>query len=338
MRVTIKDIAKIAEVSHTTVSRALRNHPAIAPQTITRIQKIADELGYVPSAAARSLKTNRSCVVGVIVNRVADPFFAEVLDGVQDILQNQGYSVFLASSGIQHEYEQSVIQAMIERRVEGLIVCASHISPDDHDILKSTNIPIVLVHHRAIQDINHSLYHDDFYGGKVLTQHLLDLGHRHIAFIANPIAGRVSDQRLSGFRAALEESDLPHINALTLYAESADLEGGFAAASNLLAQPNRPTALFCFNDLLAVGAMQAFQEAGLIIPEEMSMVGFDNIALSRLVKPALTTFDQPKHRLGNEAAMMLLRLLDTENNTQDREIITLRGDIILRQSTTYAPR
>jgi DNA-binding LacI/PurR family transcriptional regulator len=333
MRVTIKDIAKIAEVSHTTVSRALRNHPGIPPETISRIQKIADELGYVPSAAARSLKTNRSCVVGVIVNRIADPFFAEVLDGVQDILQNQAYSIFLASSGSQGEHEQSIIQAMIERRVEGLIVCASHISHEDYETLKSAKIPIVLVHNRIFEDINYSLHHDDFYGGKVMTQHLLELGHQRIAFIADPKAGRVSNQRLAGFQAALEAVNLPHVEAWTFYAKSADLEGGFEAARHILDQPTLPTALFCFNDMIAVGAMQAFQEAGLSIPQDLSIVGFDNVALSRLVKPSLTTFDQPKYRLGSEAAHMLLRLLDVDGTPQEREIITLRGEIVLRQST-----
>nr|NIP23030.1 LacI family transcriptional regulator [Phycisphaerae bacterium]NIR62402.1 LacI family transcriptional regulator [candidate division Zixibacteria bacterium]NIU12624.1 LacI family transcriptional regulator [candidate division Zixibacteria bacterium]NIW43407.1 LacI family DNA-binding transcriptional regulator [Gammaproteobacteria bacterium]NIX26845.1 LacI family DNA-binding transcriptional regulator [Phycisphaerae bacterium] len=181
MAVTIKDIARAAGVSHTTVSRALREHPAISDKTTHRIKQLAAELGYVPSAAARGLKTSRSQVLGVIVRRIVDPFFAEVLQGIEDVLHAAGYSLFLAASHRDEAREQKVLQAMGERRVDGVIISSAQIRLEQLRQLNRFNIPFVLINNQALDkpDI-YSVYHDDEYGSRELVQYLLDLGHKRI--------------------------------------------------------------------------------------------------------------------------------------------------------------
>lgn len=332
---TIKDIAKLAEVSHTTVSRALRGHPAISDETVARIKKIAEEVGYVPSAAARTLKTNRSFTLGVYVERVADPFFAEVLDGIQDVLQDAGYSLLLSSPGGNPDYEETTIQAMVEQRIDGLLMCTAFVSQESYDKIQASGIPIVVVHNRAIADFKYSLYHDDFYGGKMMTKHLIDLGHHRVAYVANSRHGRISKDRLMGYKAALEDAVIPFNADYVVDAGGNELEAGVAAAKQLMHLPTPPTAIFCYNDLIAVGVMQGVLKAGYRIPQDCSVVGFDNIPLAGYVQPALTTFDQPKYYLGNQAATMILKLLDEDLAEDDfpTETVVLRGKIIVRDST-----
>lgn len=333
MPITIKDIAKIANVSHTTVSRALRGHPAISAETIARVQEVAHELGYIPSAAARSLKTNRSHVLGVIVQRIADPFFGEVLDGIQDVLQQASYSLFISSPGDVPEYEEAAIQAMIEQRIDGLLVCSAFLNQESYQKLESADVPLVIVHNYAPEDFKYSIYHDDFQGGKIMTTHLIQLGHTRIGYVANSQTGRISRQRLAGYRAALEEAKLPFEAAYVVDAKMNTLKGGVEAAQELMNLIDMPSAIFCYNDFIAIGVIQALQQAGIQVPDQCSVAGFDNISLTQYVQPSLTTFDQPKYYLGTVAANMMLKLLSNDLQGLPTEMIVLRGKLIVRHST-----
>ncbi|MCI0892520.1 MAG: LacI family DNA-binding transcriptional regulator, partial [Chloroflexi bacterium] len=237
----------------------------------------ASELSYVPSAAARSLKTSRSRVLGVIVNRIADPFYSEVLDGVQEVFQTAGYSLFLGSPN-----------------------------------------------------------HDDRHGAKQLTEHLLELGHRQIAFLGNVRGGRLTQERLSGYREALFEADLMVPGEYVAMASSGEPTGGAEGMRSLLDRELPPTAVVCYNDMMAFGAMQVIRESGLTVPADLSVVGFDDIELSAYFSPALTTFHQPKYQLGSEAARMMLRQLNGAfegRDVEQAESITVRGELRIRSST-----
>ncbi len=334
--VTIKDIALKAGVSHSTVSRALRDHPAISAKTKAHIKKIARELGYVASAPARSLKTSRSRVLGVIVSRVADPFYSEVLDGIHEVVQARGYSFYLASSNHDAERERAIARSMAERRVEGIVLCSTSVSEEHKNQLASFGAPIVLVHNRSFEDSEHSIYHDDRYGSCQMTRHLIDLRHERIAFLGNERGGRVSEERLAGFADAMKSAGLPARKEMILAAPAGTPEGGALAAEGLLRMEQPPTALVCYNDMVAIGAMQTLKEADWRIPGDLSVVGFDNVSLSAFVTPPLTTFDQPKHQLGVEAAKMMMRLLGSEPSTQP-DVVTLRGRILVRNSTASPP-
>jgi DNA-binding LacI/PurR family transcriptional regulator len=333
---TIKDIARKAGVAHTTVSRALRGSPLIADETSARIRAIAAELGYYPSAAARSLKTNRSQALGVIVSHIADPFFSEILQGIDDVAQQNGYSLFIAAAQHDPGREKAIVKTMREHRVDGLILCSTPFSAEQSQQLLTHNIPIVVVNNQAAEDYRYSIYHDDVDGSRQLTRHLLDLGHHRIGYLGNALSGRTDQERLSGFQQEMTAAGVSVQPGYVYQVSGGGAEHGLAGLAHFLNLPTRPTALVCYNDLLAVGVLKGLEQAGLRVPEQFSVTGFDNIDYSGYTSPPLTTFDQPKRTIGAEAARMMLELLSTaagDSHAAGRNIRMLRGKLLVRQST-----
>jgi DNA-binding LacI/PurR family transcriptional regulator len=334
MAVTIKDVAQRAGVSHPTVSRALRGDTSVAPATTTRIRQIADQLGYIPSAAARSLKTNRTRVVGVLVHRVADPFYSRVIDGIQDTLHPHTYSTFLASANNDRARQDEILRAMTERRVDGLIICSMFITRAYYDQIKPHDAPLVLLHNRAPGVTPLTLYHDDCFGARAMVRHLLDLGHRRIAFLGNTRAGRESNERLKGFKRELSAAGIQVDARYIAHAPFGQPPAAAAPVQQLLALAQPPTALVCFNDSLAIGAMQVLQNAGKRVPDDWSVTGFDDIPIAEFMNPPLTTFDQPQYTLGAQAAQLLLQLMESPNgHVSATRIKPMRGELVVRGST-----
>ncbi len=344
MTVTIKDIAEVAGVSHTTVSRALHGHPRISADTIERIQQIAAELGYVPNTAARGLKTSQSRVLGVIVRRIVDPFFSEVLQGIEDVLHEAGYSLFLTASHRDPTREKEIMQVMGERRVDGVIVSSTQIQPEQIRQMDRFKVPLVLINNQAIDEPDiHSVYHDDVDGSQKVAQHLIGLGHTRIAFLGNERGGKTNAERVDGYRTALQQAGLTFSPDYIVVGPNGQPDGGSTGMQQILNLSPQPTAVVCYNDLMAIGAVQAVQQAGLNVPDDISLTGFDNIELAAYVSPPLTTFHQPKYELGREAALMMLRVLADRNTpalgkvetavSTQPEVIRLRGELIVRQST-----
>jgi DNA-binding LacI/PurR family transcriptional regulator len=337
MPVTVKDVAARAGVSHPTVSRALRDDPRVAPETAVRIKQLAAELGYVPSAAARSLKTNRTRVVGILVNRIADPFCSQVLDGIQDFLSESGYSIFLAAANTDVTDPHSrTLRAIIEHRVDGLIICSMYVSAAHYAQLTAAHRPLVIVHNLAPRDTQHTIYHDDRFGSAQLTQHLLDLGHTRIAFVGNIRKGREVRDRLRGFRETIRRAGHAIPSHYVCYDSPRVPLATLDVVRELMQLPKPPTALVCYNDAMAIGAMETLRQLGKQVPRDCSVVGFDNISFSAYVHPLLTTFDQPKYELGRVAADMLLRQLNSSGNGAGdtaRSTLTLRGSLLVREST-----
>ena len=336
--VTIKDIARLAGVSHTTVSRALRNHPAIADETIERIQAIAVEQGYTVSAAARSLKTSRSQTIGIILSYLDDPYFSKVLEGIEDTIQPEGYSLFVAASHHDVVREQAVVDALIEHRVDGVILCAPPFRVEHSRRMQGRGLPLVVVNNQGADDYQYSVDHDDQRGAGEVARYLLQLGHRQIAYLGNAQGGRTNANRRMGFTAELTNAGLPICAGLLYDAPDGRPEGGYNGAQHFLAQTERPTAILCYNDLMAVGLMRGLQEAGLDIPGDCSVTGFDNIDLAAYLNPPLTTYDQPRYELGVEAAHMILRLLNAPSSelAVEPEHLFLNGRLVVR-STTCPP-
>jgi DNA-binding LacI/PurR family transcriptional regulator len=333
--VTIKDIAKQAGVSHSTVSRALHGSPLISDETIERIRQIAVEMGYFPSAAARSLKTNRSRALGVIVSAIDDPFFSEILQGIEEIAQERGYSLLMAASQRDPEREQAVVQDMRERHVDGLIICSGSFSASQQRKLLEFGIPIVVINNQAAEEYRYSIYHDDVDGSRQVTRHLIELRHQRIAYLGNSLSGRTTLDRLTGFRQEMDAAGLAIPAEYMHEIPGGRPEDGLVALNHFLNLPQRPTALFCFNDMLAIGVLNGLNMAGIRVPEDISVVGFDNIIFSAYTNPPLTTLDQPKHYIGAEAARLILGLLDslTGEEPPEQEIQKLKGRLLVRQST-----
>jgi len=334
MSITIKDVAKQAGVSHSTVSRALHGSSLISDETVERIRQIANEMGYSPSAAARSLRTNRSHALGVIVSTIDDPFFSEILQGIEEVAQEHGYSMLMAASQRDPEREQAIVQDMRERHVDGLIICSASFSAEQRRKLLEYGIPIVMVNNQAAEEYRYSIYHDDVDGSRQVARHLIELGHQRIAYLGNSLSGRTTLDRSTGFRLEMEAAGLSIPAEYIHEARGSRPEDGQAALEHFLNLPEHPTAIFCFNDMLAIGLLNGLHSAGIRVPEDISVVGFDNIVFSAYTNPQLTTLDQPKRYIGVEAAHLILELLDTTGEKEPcQEIQKLKGKLLVRKST-----
>lgn len=340
MTTTIKDIARQIGVSHSTVSRALRGDPLISPKTAKRIITVAREMSYLPSAAARSLKTNRSQVIGVVVTSIDDPFFSEIVFGIEETARKADYSLFIAASQHNPTLEQKTIQAMMEHRADGVIICSSSFSSDQGRQLLENGFPMVVVNHQGVENFNYSIYHDDVDGSRQVTHYLIAQGHRRIAYLGNALSGRTTLDRLSGFQQEMSAAKLPVPPEYVHQVDGSDPESGLLGARHLLGLPVPPTAIICYNDMLAIGALKGCQQSGYRVPADISITGFDNIPFSGYTRPALTTFDQPKQSIGAEAARLLLELLKSDlgkRSFEPKEII-LKGRLLIRNSVAHPPK
>ena len=337
---TIKDIAKRAGVSHSTVSRALRGSPLISESTTEGIRQIAQELGYMPRAAARSLKTNRSQVLGVVVSSMNDPFFGEILQGIEDGAQESGYSLFIAASQRDLVREQKIVQSMMEHRVDGVIICSTTFSAEKGRQFLAYGLPIVVINNQSAEDYRYSIYHDDVDGSRQVTRHLIELGHLRIAYLGNSLSGRTTFDRQTGYLQEMESANLPIPQGYTYEIAGGEPQNGLDALKHFLDLSIVPTALVCYNDMLAVGMLKGLQQIGIKVPEDISVAGFDNIVFSTYTNPPLTTFDQPKQFIGSEAARLVIDLLQAHNDdpaTAGPKIRILKGRLLVRQSTAPPP-
>ncbi|MDQ7028818.1 MAG: LacI family DNA-binding transcriptional regulator [Ardenticatenia bacterium] len=335
--VSIKDIARAAGVSHSTVSRALRDSPLISPETRARIRALAEEMGYTPDAIAQSLQAGRTFTVGVVVTSIADPFFADVVDGVESVARPAGLSVFLNASLNDPEQELLVIETFHRRRVDGIILAASRIGTEYVERLAKIRVPIVQVSNQAESDRDflHSVAVDDQTGARMAVEHLIALGHRRIGYIGVTNRPRSNRRRFLGYREALRAAGIAPREG---WVRTAQLHGvapdGDVQAGHMLwptLWEAGVTAVFCYNDMVAIGALLACREHGVPVPGACSVVGFDNIALTRYVVPPLTTVHQPKRTMGQLGMQMLLELM--EGKAVDVKHRVLEPQLVVREST-----
>lgn len=317
-RVSIEDIARRAGVSHTTVSRALRDNPLISSKVRQEIKQLAREMGYVPNGIAQSLQTQRTNTIGVVVTSIADPFFAEVVEGIEQIARAAGLSVLLSASHRDAEQEIAAIDNFYRRRVDGILVADSRISQQHTKQLGQTTVPTVLInsHSEEQSEIFHLVTVDDRLGARLAVKHLVSLGHTSIGYIGVSNRSRSNQHRLEGYRMALTEAVLPQITDRVAisnegYTTTSDVSAGQQMLSKLLTAG--VTGIFCYNDMVTVGALLACHKLGISVPQDLSLVGFDDIALARYVTPPLTTVRQPMLEIGCCATQMLLDLLQKKN-------------------------
>ena len=328
MGVSIVEIAKAAGVSHSTVSRALRHSPQVSAATGERIRRLAQEMGYVPSAIGRGLATQSTRTVGLVVTTIADPFVAEVVRGVEEEAMKRGYGLFLCQSGAQPQREIAAVRALHENRVAGVIVTSSRVGERYLPLLERMQVPVVLINNEHAGPYIGFVAIDDVGGGRLATEYPLGLGHRHIAYISGWPEARSSRDRLQGYGEALHSRGLA-INPNLVAAGTGRMEGGYGAMQELLRLRPRPSAVFCYNDMTAVGALKALHEAGVRVPEQVSVIGFDDIALAAYTTPPLTTIAQPTYKMGQQAMCMLLDVLAKRGQLQN---VMLQGKVVVRES------
>jgi len=333
--ISIRDIARAAGVSHTTVSRALRDSPLISLEVRHQLQQLAREMGYTPNAVAQSLKARQTHTIGLIVTTIADPFVGRVVRGIEAVAQDAGFGLLLSVSNNDPEQEIAAMEIFHRRRVDGLIIAAARLSAAQADRAARITIPTVLINPQAETPYEqfHTLAVNDYSGAQMATQYLLALGHHAIGYIGAGNRPGSNRARLAGYRDALRAAGIAPQEAWVRIApadhryHSDDVSDGQALLPDVLAAG--VSAIFCYNDMLAMGVALACRERGIAIPEQLSIMGFDDIELAAYVTPALTTIHQPKLRLGQLAMEMLLRLLKNE----PVENAVLPTELVAREST-----
>jgi DNA-binding LacI/PurR family transcriptional regulator len=338
-RVSIKDIARQAGVSHSTVSRALGDSPLVSAQTKAHIRHLASEMGYSPDAQARSLVRGRTLTIGVVVTTIADPFIAEVVQGIEMTARDHNYSVILTSSSYEPEREIAAVDMLRSKRVDGVIVTSSRVGAIYLDHLERIDAPIVLInnHREDTGPYTFSITVDNPHGGCEATRHLIKSGHRRIAYITGRGDNSSDAGRQEGYREALAGAGIPFDPALVLPG-SGRSDGGELALATLLGLDSRPTAVFCYNDMTAIGLMRAAREAGLRIPGDLAVVGFDDIPFAAFACPPLTTIAQPKFEMGRRAVEMALELLKPSQSSAPASNVVFRGELVVRRSSGRAMR
>jgi DNA-binding LacI/PurR family transcriptional regulator len=329
MPVSIKDVARRAKVSHSTVSRALQNPGRLNPETAERVKRIAREMGYRPNSIGRSLATRRTYTIGVVVTTVADPFVSEVTAGVEEVAHTRGYAVFLANSNAEPDREISVVRSFQDRRVDGVLVMASRVGALYMPLLAELNVPIVLIDNQHPEEFAHSICIDDRQGARLAVKHLLELGHRRIAYIGDRYGLQSDHDRMSGYREELAAARIAFSPELAVQGDG-KAERGRTAMASLLELRSPPTAVFCYNDMTAIGALRTLHDRQWKLPETMSVVGFDDLPIAEYLEPRLTTVRQPKGEMGRRAASMLLDLM---SGNQPEARIRVPGELIVRNST-----
>lgn len=327
---SIKTIAEKANVSPSTVSRALRDDPRISPETKERVQTLARSLGYVPSQVARSLVLQRTHTLGVVVTTVADPYVSQVMAGVERAAEAQRYALLLATSGGSAERELQAVEFLCQRRVDALLVVSSRAGTLYDSLTSTLERPLVMVNSQRTGANGYSVRTDTAQGAQLATTHLLELGHRRIAFIGGPAGGQSSAERRNGYLAALQEAgvDVDHRLLLPGIGEAADGQRALPWLLDL-----NVTGVVCYNDLTALGLLAAAHENGLDMPGTLSVVGIDNLPVGTLFSPQLTTVDQRIAELGAQAVQVAIAAIEEE----EAENVVLESRLVIRESTAAVP-
>jgi DNA-binding LacI/PurR family transcriptional regulator len=325
----------MAEVSHSTVSRALGDSPLVSSATRERIRRLAHEMGYSPDAQARSLVMGRTQTIGVVVTAITDPFIAEIVQAVERTAGDHDYSVILASSNAEPEREIAAVEMLQSKRVDGLIVTSSRVGALYQAHFDRLGVPVVLINSHSQQSgpYTFSVNVDNHHGGCLATRHLVELGYEQVAYVSGPAHHSDDRERLAGYRQALAEGGRTFDPRLVLQGNGR-ASGGERAWTQLLALQPVPPAVFCYNDLTAIGLMRAARKSGRAIPRDLAVVGFDDIPFASYVQPSLTTIAQPKGEMGRQAVEMVLALVaGSAPNGSAVSNVVVHGRLVTREST-----
>lgn len=331
-RVTIDDVARLAEVHKATVSRALnaQTRDQVNAETLKRVKRAARQLGYVPNAMARGLRTSRSMTIGVIIPDLMNPIFPPIIRGIEHVLQAQGYTVLIANTDSHDEVEVSAFESLLQRRVDGFILATGRL--DDQPVVEeaaTADVPVVLVNRDSGVGRYPLVSGDNARGIELAVTHLVELGHPRIIHVAGPPNFSTTRTRAEAFEAAATRAGVEHD---TIYATALSTDAGFEAAEKLLSDNGvAPSALVAGNDLVALGLIRRLRVQGLRCPDEVSVVGFNDMPFAGDFWPPLTTVRMPLREIGAEAARLLLRGIEV--GEQEAATLTLPVSLVVRGST-----
>ncbi len=329
MSAKLEDIAKETGFSISTVSRVLSNSSYPVSEPIReKVLRAAEVLGYEPNIAARSLRTDRTNTIGILVDDLLSPFTPPIVRGIQDYLHENGFLSLIVNSDWDPDQEQAAIKTLLSRPVDGIIfVEYSHLTTSD--ALEQSNKPRVFVHRLFGSPIKNSVVPDDYYGACLATDHLIQLGHRRIGYVNGPENWHTCRARLKGYQDTLTSHNLP-FDASLVQPGDWEIESGYTATKNLIKLTERPSSIFAANDVMALGAIYAIQDAGLRVPEDIAIVGYDNRNFTKTVRPRITTVNMPVIEMGGVAAELLLRHI--AEGRKEEEEIKVKGQLIIRET------
>jgi LacI family transcriptional regulator len=334
-RVTISEVARLARVSIGTVSNVLNNPTVVAPATRARVLEVINKTRFVRSTVAHQLRVGKSRTVGLVLLDIANPFFAEVTRGAERVLSESGYVLMVFSSDESVERERRCLHVLEEHRVEGLLITPADRDLDRVSAVAKRGISTVLLDRdRGNKDLC-SVTVDDVRGGELAADHLFELGHRDITFVNGPTSIRQCADRRRGAQRALRRArarGAAHLAEVTVSALT--VENGERAAATLLSSRPRPTAVMCANDILALGVLKGLSDASVTVPDEVAVVGYDDVSFASMLSPSLTSVRQPKYELGVAAAELLLE--EVMGSDHQHRSVRFEPDLIIRASTKGA--
>ncbi|WP_100333891.1 LacI family DNA-binding transcriptional regulator [Bacillus alkalisoli] len=335
MSVTIKDVAKAANVAPSTVSRVIANNPRISEKTKKRVREAMEELGYHPNFIARSLANQSTKVIGLVMPASADktlqnPFFPEVLRGISTAAHDKQYALQMSTGVSEEEILEGVIQMVQGRRVDGIIMLYSRVEDKVIKYLQNSKFPFVVIGKpfTQVEEITH-VDNDNFRGAKEATEHLIKLGHDRIAFVGGSLNLVVTIDRLLGYEKALRNAGIPHRDDYVIHEEFLK-EGGQEATSELLSLEQPPTALVVADDLMALGILNKLHDLNISVPEQLSIVSFNNVLLAEVARPPLTSVDINIFQLGFQATKTLIQKM--EDPTEPTKRIIIPHKMVVRQT------
>lgn len=332
---TMKDVARLAGVSTSTVSHVINNNRFVSDKVRERVQAVVEQLNYAPSALARSLKISQTRTLGMLVTSSNNPFYAEVVHGVERSCYERGYSLILCNTEEDADRMTHGMETLLQKRVDGLLImCSETNSPPLQALRGHPSLPIVMMDWTPFAGANDIIQDNSLLGGELATRHLIERGYQRIACISGPKNKTTAFHRLQGYRQAMARAGLPIPDGYEVFSDF-EFAGGVKAMQQLLALPQPPHAVFAGNDAMAVGVYQALFQAGLSVPAQMAVIGYDDIELAKYLTPPLTTINQPKDSLGELAIDALIHRLQQPDSAP--QVMVLTPELVDRASVGYAP-
>ncbi|QOX63642.1 LacI family transcriptional regulator [Anoxybacterium hadale] len=334
----IKEVAKKAGVSVATVSRVLNHPESVAPDTKQRILDVIQELEYTPNWFARGLNFNKTDTIGLLIPNILNPSYMEIAKGVEDVSHQKNYNTLLCNGENAIEKERKYVDILVKRRVDGIVLVSSLLESDDIENITKQGIPVVLIGENRGDIKGIPIVRIDCEGASYkAVRHLIDIGYKDIAIIYGSTPEKENKRKVDGYRQALAEEGITEREEYLQEAPNT-IEGGYIAGKRLNDLKHRPRAIFTSSDILAFGAIDAMKDHGVKVPEEVAFVGFDNIRMSNLIEPKLTTVEKPMHKMGVVGARLLFDIIDTKGEDITNREILLQSKLKIRKSCGHKER
>lgn len=330
-KITIKDVAKLAGVSKATVSRVLNNSKYVSPEVHERVVKVIEETGYKPSSIARSLVSKETKLVGLLIPDVSNPFYSELVKGMVEVANKYNYNILLCNSFFHVDKEVEFLRILLEKEVDGIIFMTNEITDEHREFFEKYHKPTITVNRKFWGFDIPNVDIDNFSAAYDATKYLIELNHRRIAIIRAPESDETAGvERFEGYARALKDAGIPLNESLVKEGNFKALSG-YKAMKELLNLNNPPTAVFCVNDEMACGAVKCVMEKGLGVPEDISVMGFDDVPLASMFIPSITTIKQPIYEMGALSMELMYKMIKGE----DVEVKTyvLPHQLVVRDST-----